>query len=142
MTGDSAAERAAAVQAQMAHEQAEGGHVFPELGGVTVRGAWVYTPGAWRMKPFGFRSERLGPLAGACAGIIDARQPTLSIPVSAYLSASAPKAGTVFIAFADGTRHKFPARAVRVSKLRQAVDLFNAMADAATAKQGRPDTRW
>lgn len=126
-----ASERAAAVQAQIAGEKAQRGHTFPELGGITVRDGWVYAQGHWNIgRPFGYRRERLGPLAGACAGIVAARQPTASIALGVY-NATAPKAGKVFVAFADGTRREFSGRAWRVAKLREAVDLFNTMADAA-----------
>ena len=102
----SASERAAAAQAQMQQDKLsqmlDQGHRFPELSGLSVRGNVVSVPGFWG----GSSKKPVGPLAGSCAGIIEARQPTIAAHALAVYNASAPKAGRVFIAFADGSRHE------------------------------------
>jgi len=84
------------------------------------------------------RSRRLGLLAGAHAGVTGDRELRRTARVMAEVLGSSPRTGTVFVSFADGTRHETALR-LGTDEQRQAIDAavtrFNAMADAA-AKAG------
>ena len=102
---------------------------LPELG-VMVRGREVRKIGG------GLR-QIPKPLAGACAGVvIDRPAPRQQGFFSAVvIGSAAPRDGTIFVAFADGTRWEKPLRQGTRQQMRQvdaAVARFNAMADAAS----------
>ena len=84
------------------------------------------------------RSRRLGPLAGAHAGVTDDKELSRAARIKAAVLGTSPRTGTIFVSFADGTRHEIALR-LGTDEQRQAIDAavtrFNAMADAA-AKAG------
>jgi hypothetical protein len=76
------------------------GLVFGFLG-VKVSGTEVWTIGS--ESP----SRRLGPLAGAHAGLLEPRRSWFGTVVSSLLLGDAPpKAARLFVTFADGTRYE------------------------------------
>jgi len=73
--------------------------VFSYLG-VKISGTDVWTTG--HETP----SRRLGPLAGARAGIVEPRRSRIGVLVSSLLLGdAAPKNATLFVAFLDGTHY-------------------------------------
>lgn len=55
-----------------------------------------------------------------------------------FLGTSTPRVGTIFVVFADGTRHEIPLRMgtrAEMQKVDAAIARFNAMADAAAPGQ-------
>ena len=84
------------------------------------------------------RSRHLGPLAGAHAGVTDNKELSRKARIKAAWLGTSPRTGTIFVSFADGTRHEVALR-LGTDEQRQAIDAavtrFNAMADAA-AKAG------
>jgi hypothetical protein len=84
------------------------------------------------------RSRHLGPLAGAHAGVTEIKELSGSARIKAAVLGTSPRTGTIFVSFADGTRHEVALR-LGTAEQRQAIDAavrrFNAMADAA-AKAG------
>jgi hypothetical protein len=55
----------------------------------------------------GNASRYLGPLAGACAGLAEARRSWLgSLVSSVLLGSSQPKESRLYVAFADGSRYE------------------------------------
>jgi hypothetical protein len=88
------------------------------------------------------RSRRLGPLAGAHAGVTDTKELSSSARVRAAVLGSSPRTGTIFVSFADGTRHEVALR-LSTDEQRQAIDAavrrFNEMADAAATAGGHED---
>ena len=80
------------------------------------------------------RSRHLGPLAGAHAGVTDIKELSRTDRIKAAVLGSSPRTGTIFVSFADGTRHETALR-LGTDEQRQAIDAavtrFNAMADAA-----------
>ena len=80
------------------------------------------------------RSRHLGPLAGAHAGVTGETELSRTARITAQVLGTAPRTGTVFVSFADGTRHETALR-LGTDEQRQAIDAavtrFNAMADAA-----------
>ena len=77
------------------------GMVFSYLG-VVIRGTDVWTFG--REAP----TRCLGPLKGACAGIIEPRRSRIGSYISSLLLGgnAPPKNARLYIAFADGTRYE------------------------------------
>ena len=85
----------------------------------------------------------LGPLAGACAGVKDLREPSVVAEVGAFVAdvvigvSPGVSVGTKFVAFADGTRHEtrlnMGSRA-EMQAVDRAVAEFNAMVDAAESE--------
>jgi hypothetical protein len=76
-------------------------------------------------------------LAGACAGVvIDRPAPSeLGSFVAGVVGFGPPRVGTIFVAFADGTRWKRPlyqGTRSQMQKVDAAVARFNAMVDAVT----------
>jgi hypothetical protein len=104
---------------------------FPEPGIVVKRGE-VYARK--------LRDRHLGSLAGACAGLMDLRPGSQAGYLAAgIIGTSTPRVGTIFVAFADGTRHETPLRMgtrAELNKVNAAIARFNAMADAATGQNG------
>jgi hypothetical protein len=80
------------------------------------------------------RSRHLGPLAGAHAGVTDNKELSRTARIKAAVLGTSPRTGTIFVSFADGTRHEIALR-LGTDQQRQAIDAavtrFNAMADAA-----------
>ena len=106
--------------------------IFMELG-AQVKDGDVRTVGfTWN------RSRHLGPLAGAHAGVTDDKELSRTARIKAAVLGTSPRTGTIFVSFADGTRHETALR-LGTDEQRQAIDAamtrFNAMADAA-AKAG------
>lgn len=85
------------------------------------------------------RSRHLGPLAGAHAGVTDNKELSRRARIKAAVLGTSPRTGTIFVSFADGTRHE-TALQLGTDEQRQAIDAavtrFNAMAHAA-AKAGK-----
>ena len=106
--------------------------IFMELG-AQVKDGDVRTVGfTWN------RSRHLGPLAGAHAGVTDDKELSRTARIKAAVLGTSPRTGTIFVSFADGTRHETALR-LGTDEQRHAIDSamtrFNAMADAA-AKAG------
>jgi hypothetical protein len=112
----------------MAADQS-GKEVFMPLD-VQVRGGEVRKIGPiWKM------SRRLGPLAGAWAGVAEEKELSTAHKVTAEVLGSSPRIGTIFVSFPDGTRHETPLRRdseEHVEELHKAIEKFNAMAKAAS----------
>jgi hypothetical protein len=87
-----AAKVAADVQRSRAIASAVRGVRFMELG-VFVQGAEVRIGGARHT------------LKGACAGVMDVKAPDAGAVVASVVFGGSPRVGTIFVAFADGTRH-------------------------------------
>lgn len=126
-----AARVAAEVQLDRARADAAAAVVLlPQLGIVVKRGE-VYARK--------LRDRHLGPLAGACAGVMDLKPGSeAGAFVAGFLGTSPPRVGTIFVAFADGTRHEIPLRMgtrAEMQKVDAAIARFNAMADAAAPGQ-------
>jgi hypothetical protein len=135
-----ARQRAAQVAAQVQRERgrADATAAVVPLGllGIIVKRGDVYAR-TWR-------DRYLGPLAGACAGVMDIRPGSEAGSIAAgIIGLNAPRVGTIFVAFADGTRHETPLRMgtrAEMHRVDAAIARFNAMADAASAGQSvRPD---
>jgi hypothetical protein len=80
-------------------------------------------------------SRYLGPLIGACAGVIDDRAPSAGAMLSSLIRGKMPRAGTVFIAFVNGRRHErhlYWGSLTRRQKVDNAMSKFNEMADNAS----------
>ena len=127
----SASERAARVSAEITTRQArsaaQAGKTFPHLG-VRVKDGRVTTIPAVFL-----RNVDIGPLAGACAGVIGHERVTAGRLVASILighnSETTPV--LVFVELADGTRREHKAADER--KCRQEAAEFNRMADAVSA---------
>lgn len=94
-----------------------------------VKDGYVRTVGiTWKL------SRHLGPLAGAHAGVTDEKELSRTARRRATVLGASPRTGTIFVSFADGTRHETALR-LGTDEQRQAIDAavrrFNAMADAA-----------
>jgi hypothetical protein len=80
------------------------------------------------------RSRHLGPLAGAHAGVTDSNELSRTARIKAAVLGTSPRTGTIFVSFADGTRHEIALR-LGTDEQRQAINAavtrFNVMADAA-----------
>ena len=127
-------ERAARIAAQtkgdLAQADARSVVALPLLGIVVKRGE-VYARGQ-------LRDRHLGPLAGACAGVLDVRPSAdaANAAARAVLGLNSPRTGTVFVAMADDTRHVKALRAEGRAEMREvAISRFNAMADAASRRE-------
>jgi hypothetical protein len=110
--------------------------VFMELD-AQVKDGYVRTIGVtWN------RSRRLGPLAGAHAGVTDIKELSGGARIKAAVLGTSPRIGTIFVRFADGTRHEVALR-LGTDEQQQAIDAavrrFNAMADAAASAGGQED---
>jgi hypothetical protein len=102
--------------------------IFSDLK-VVVKDGWV--------RKYGGRSAVLGPLKGACAGIMDVRPLTASEYYTTRIGLTSPRVGTIFAAFADGTRHETPllmGSRDEMHRIDTAIARFNAMADAAESR--------
>ncbi len=87
------------VDARWSQSEADG-QVFGYLG-VKISGTDVWTTGR------GSPSRCLGPLAGACAGLVEPRRSWIGTFISSLLLGDAPpKNATMFVAFADGSRYE------------------------------------
>jgi hypothetical protein len=76
------------------------GERFPELG-VWVKGNEVRKNGlTWN------NSVYLGPLVGACVGVMDVKPPSGGALLSSIVIGNVPRVGTIFVAFEDGKRHQ------------------------------------
>lgn len=87
-----------------------------------------------QVRKYGGRSAVLGRLKGACAGVMDVRPLTAGEYYTTRIGLTSPRVGTIFVAFADGTRHEIPLRAGsrdEMHRIDTAIARFNAMADAA-----------
>jgi hypothetical protein len=126
-----AARAAAEIQRSRAAAETARGVTLKELG-VRVEGNKVFSLNYLLRKEFRY----LGPLAGACAGVMDLKTPTAGAMISSVVIGNPAKVGMIFVAFADGTRHE---QSLRQGSRRQmqdvdaAVALFNAMVDVADA---------
>ena len=81
------------------------------------------------------RCRLLGPLAGACAGVMDVKPPSAGAVIFSIVVGPVPRVGTIFVAFADGTRHERPllqGSPAQIRKVDAELARFNAMADAAS----------
>ncbi len=131
-----------AAEAQRAKAVADLGRrqvIFSDLK-VVVRDGWV--------RKYGGRSIILGPLKGACAGVMDVRPLTASEYYTTKIGLTSPRIGTIFVAFADGTRHEIPLLAGSrdmMHRIDKAIARFNVMADAAESRPSpeapRPTSR-
>jgi hypothetical protein len=96
---------------------------------VQVRDLEVRTVGVtWK------RSRRLGSIVGASAGVTDQKQLSMGAKLRAGLLSTTPRIGTIFVAFADGTRYETPLRLgsdEQTAAIEAEVARFNAMAAAA-----------
>lgn len=121
----SAAERAAQIQrSHLASEARFSSRTFTALG-VTVQSGKVY-------KGTGLFKDELGDLAGACAGVIDVRQPS---PLAGLFTGVGPKLGTAFVRCSNGREQQREIREGFIagaawSKAQEEIRAFNAMADA------------
>jgi hypothetical protein len=101
------------------------GVVFGCLG-VKISGADVWTTGR------GPASRRLGPLAGARAGLVEPRRSWIGSFISPLLLGDAPpKNAMMFVAFADGTRYErlpLPFLTQNWPKIAGEIGRFNAAA--------------
>jgi hypothetical protein len=128
-----AGQRAVQVAAQVQRERA----IADKTRGVTLTDFGVRVKGdeVWSL-PGWTRGRCLGPLAGACAGVMDLKPGSQAVYVAAgVIGVNPPRVGTIFVAFADGTRHERPLRMgtrPEMHKVDAAVARFNAMADAAS----------
>jgi hypothetical protein len=132
-------QRAAQVAAEVQRDRARTDAVaravaLPQLGIVVKRGE-VYARK--------LRDRYLGPLAGACAGVMDLKPGSgAGCLAAAIIATSTPRVGTIFVAFADGTRHEAPLRMGTRAEMHEvdaAIARFNAMADAAAdGRSARP----
>jgi hypothetical protein len=124
-----AARVAAEVQRSRAVADTARGVTIPELG-VRVKGNEVRKNGiSWNS------SRRLGSLVGACAGVMDLKSPSAGATLSSVVIGNVPRVGTIFVAFANGTRHEIPLLQGSLTQMRKvdaAIARFNAMADAAS----------
>jgi hypothetical protein len=107
-----------------------GGMVFGYLG-VKIRGTDVWTAG------LGTPSRCLGPLTGACAGLVEPRRSWIGSLISSVLLGDVPpKNARLYVAFADGSRYErlvLPyVRAVDWPKIGGEIGRFNAAADLAS----------
>jgi hypothetical protein len=79
-------------------------------------------------------SHYLGPLIGACAGVTDAKAPTVGAPMPSYLRGKMPHARTIFIAFANGRRYErrlYWGSRARIRRIENEASSFNIMVDNA-----------
>jgi hypothetical protein len=131
-----ARERAAQVALQAARDRA----VVDRNRGVNLAAIRVRVKGdgVWALAGGVLPVERLGPLAGACAGIFDARTPKRDVAAEVTSELIIPGSGgryyfgTLFIAFADGTRFDRPLNLrtrAELTTIKQQIVQFNAMAD-------------
>jgi hypothetical protein len=123
-----AARVAAEIQRSRAVSDTARGVTLIELG-VRVKGNEVRKNGlTWSS------SCPMGSLAGACAGVMDLKPPSAGAVLSSVVIGNVPRIGTIFVAFADGTRHETPllqGSPAQMRKVDVAIARFNAMADAA-----------
>jgi hypothetical protein len=130
-----AARTVADIERSRAAESASRGAWIMELG-VQVKGNEVWTMGVWRRR-------YLGPLKGACAGVMDLRTPDGWSFVGSVITGANPRVGTIFVAFADGTRHEQPlyqGSARKMQEVDAAIRRFNIMADLADTS-AKPSAR-
>jgi hypothetical protein len=116
-----AARAAAEIQRSRAIASAARGVQLMELG-VRVQGTDVHV------------GRGLRSLKGACAGVMDLKAPGAGAFISSVVIGNVPRVGTIFVAFADGTRHEKPllqGSRAQIQKVDEAIRLFNTMADAA-----------
>jgi hypothetical protein len=98
--------------------------------GVSIRGSEVTKHGGGlRQKP--------QPLAGACAGVVIDRPAPSEVGsfVANVIGFGPARVGTIFVAFANGTRWERPLyqdSRSQMQKVDAAIARFNAMADAVT----------
>lgn len=125
-----AAKVAADVERSRAVASATRGVTLYELG-VYVKDGEVWSQGGWRP------TRLLGPLKGACAGVMDLKPSSdAAFITTAVLGLNSPRVGTIFVAFEDGSRHERPLRQGTPSEMHKvdvAIRRFNTMADAAGA---------
>ena len=118
----------AEVQRSRAVTAAAKGAVLNELG-VRVKDGEVRKIGlTWNS------SRVLGPLAGACAGVMDVKPASSGQFIGSAITGYVPRVGTIFVAFADGTRYETALRQgspAQMRKVDEQIALFNRMADAA-----------
>jgi hypothetical protein len=123
-----AAQVVAAIQSSRASADVARGVRLPELG-VWVKGSEVRKNGlTWNTSVY------LGSLIGACAGIMDVKQPSGAAQLSSIVIGNVPRVGTIFVAFANGKKHQIAlsqGSPVQMRKVNDAVALFNAMVDIA-----------
>jgi hypothetical protein len=129
MTANERAARAAAeVRRSRAASDLTRGVTLPELG-VRIKGNEVRKIGlTWNS------SICLGPLVGGCAGVMDVRPPSGAAVLSSIVIGNVPRVGTIFVAFADGSRHEIALRQgspAQMRKVDDAVARFNAIVDVA-----------
>jgi hypothetical protein len=127
----SAQDRAARVAAQIQDQQAMkkmtswAGTRFPSLR-VTVKNGEIR---------YGLGKRQ--PLKGACAGARNVHPATGGQVLFSVLAGPAPKVGTLFVAFADGTRFESPllqGSRAQMRKVDEEIALFNRLADLAEQK--------
>jgi hypothetical protein len=83
----------------------------------------------------------LGPLLGACAGIMDIHPPSGGQIAASVVFGGNPRVGTIFVAVADGSRHELPLQQgtrPTMHRIDQQIAQFNALADAAAAAARQP----
>lgn len=123
-----AAQVAAQVQRERARTEAARAVVALPLLGIIVKHGEVYARK--------LRDRHVGPLAGACAGVMDLRPGSQAGYIAAgIIGTNAPCVGTIFVALANGTRHETPLRMgtrSEMHKVDETIARFNAMADAAS----------
>lgn len=77
-------------------------------------------------------SRYLGPLTGACAGVVDNRAPSAGAMLLSLVRGKIPRSGIIFIAFMNGRRYERNLRWPSPARRRgvdEAVSRFNEMAD-------------
>jgi hypothetical protein len=134
-----AARVAAEIQRSRASAEAARGVTLSELG-VRVKGNEVRQTGlTWNT------SRYLGPLVGACAGVMDVKPASPGAMLSSIVIGNVPRVGNIFIAFANGSRHELPLRQGSPAQMREvdaAVARFNAMVDVASPEAEEITRTW
>lgn len=114
--------------ARLAAHMAEGSDInFRHLGVKAREGRIRY------LGPFG---RDLGPLAGACAGILETHGATAAGVIGAIITPSVPpRTGTLFVAIQGRRRLERPLRVSsprELAEVQQQIDRFNALVDIVT----------
>ncbi len=82
-------------------------------------------------------SRYLEPLVGACAGVMDVKTASAGALISSVVIGNVPRVGTIFIAFADGTRHEQALRQGSMAQMRK-VDATPVSNDCQVAAAAMP----
>ena len=108
--------------------------------GLQALGVYVKGNEVRKLGVFGGGGRHLGSLVGACAGVMDVRPASAGQMVNSLVTGIVPRVGTVFVAFADGTRFETKLLQGSPKQMRDVdaqIARFNTMADLATAADGQ-----